>query len=70
MRNDPIRAAAFSILLKRYRYGDSAEALAAMLTDARHWCDLNGHTFGELDRRAYQHYLAEIHSTATKERHL
>ena len=34
-----------------------------LLTDARHWCDLNGQSFGELDRRAHQHYLAEIHET-------
>jgi hypothetical protein len=33
-----------------------------VLADARHWCDLNGQCFGELDRRAYQQYLAEIHN--------
>jgi hypothetical protein len=61
MRNDPIRAAAFDMLLKRYGDRDPAERLVDMLTDARHWCDLNGQSFGDLDRRAYQHYLSEIH---------
>jgi hypothetical protein len=30
-----------------------------LLTDIRHWCDANGHAFHELDRIAYEHYLAE-----------
>ena len=35
--------------------------LIDILTDARHWCDHNAQSFAELDRLAYQHYLAEIH---------
>jgi hypothetical protein len=61
-RHDPIRAAAFEILLARYGDDDPADRLVELLADARHWCDLNGQNFSELDRRAYQHYLAEIHN--------
>lgn len=31
-----------------------------MLTDLRHWCDRHGLAFHELDRTAYQHYMAEF----------
>jgi hypothetical protein len=34
--------------------------LADLLADARHWCDQHGECFAELDRRGYQHYLAEV----------
>ncbi len=61
MKNDPIRTAAFAILLNRYRNDDPADSLVDLLTDARHWRDLNGQDYAELDRRAYQHYLGEIH---------
>jgi hypothetical protein len=61
MKNDPIRAAAFGNILNRYGDDDPADRLVDLLTDARHWCDLNGQSFGEQDRRAHQHYLAEIH---------
>jgi hypothetical protein len=61
MKNDPIRAAACDMLLEHYGDDDPADRLVDMLTDARHWCDLNGQSFWELDRRAHQHYLAEIH---------
>lgn len=33
--------------------------LIDLLADARHWCDRQGQNFAELDRTAYQHYLAE-----------
>jgi hypothetical protein len=36
-----------------------------LLADARLWCDLNGQSFAELDRRAYQQYLASIHHETT-----
>ena len=61
MKNDSIRAAACDTLLEHYGDDEPADRLVDLLTDARHWCDLNGHCFGELDRRAHQHYLAEIH---------
>ncbi len=35
------------------------EGLIDLLTDARHWCDQNGHAFARLDRLAREHYLAE-----------
>jgi hypothetical protein len=60
MKNDPIRAAACDMLLEHYGDDDPADRLVDMLADARHWCDLNGQSFWELDRRAHKHYLAEI----------
>jgi hypothetical protein len=36
--------------------------LVDLLTDARHWCDRNGHSFLELDRRAFRAYRDEIES--------
>jgi hypothetical protein len=46
-------------------YGDDLleSNLIDLLADARHWCDLNGQSFWELDRRAHRHYLTEIHTT-------
>lgn len=61
--NNAIRAAACDMLLEHYGDDDPADRLVDMLTDARHWCDLNGQSFWELDRRAHRHYLAEIHAT-------
>lgn len=34
--------------------------LTDFLADARHWCDRNNECYGDIDRRAYQHYLAEL----------
>lgn len=39
--------------------GDLPESLIDLLADARHWCDANSLSFADLDRQAYQHYLAE-----------
>jgi hypothetical protein len=39
------------------------EGLIDLLADARHWCDQNGESFGDLDRQAYRHYLAELNET-------
>jgi hypothetical protein len=61
MKHDPIRAAAFAVDLGRRGEADPAERLVGLLADARLWCDLNGQSFAELDRRGYQQYLAEIH---------
>ena len=33
--------------------------VADLLTDLRHWCDLQSWNFAALDRRAYNHYLHE-----------
>jgi hypothetical protein len=32
------------------------------LTDLRHLCDTHGLDFGDCDRSAYEHYLAELHA--------
>ena len=61
MKHDPIRAAAFAIDLARRGDDAPADRLVGLLADARLWCDLNGQSFAELDRRAYRQYLALIH---------
>ncbi|HVX13092.1 MAG TPA: hypothetical protein VHC22_18050 [Pirellulales bacterium] len=38
------------------------EGMIDLLTDARHWCDRHGESFAQLDRIAYQHYIAEFGS--------
>jgi hypothetical protein len=61
MKHDRIRAAAFRINLGRRGEAAPADRLVGLLADARLWCDLNDQSFAELDRRAYQQYLALIH---------
>ncbi len=61
MRSDSLRAAACDMLLEHYGDDEPADRLVDLLTDARHWRDLNGQSFAELSRRAYQHYIAETH---------
>ena len=61
MKHDQIRAAAFAISLGRRGEAAPADRLVGLLADARLWCDLNDQSFAELDRRAYQQYLALIH---------
>lgn len=39
---------------------DFATTLIDLLADARHWCDGQDLSFADLDRQAYQHYLAEL----------
>jgi hypothetical protein len=58
MKHDEIRAAAFAIDLGRRGESTPADRLVGLLADARLWCDRNGQSFAELDRRAYQQYLA------------
>lgn len=42
-------------------YGDTPETdITDLLADIRHFCDANGLDFANLDRMAYQHYLAEL----------
>lgn len=44
------------------RYDTAFEAtycLVDFLADARHWCDRHGHSYVELDRKAYRHYIEE-----------
>jgi hypothetical protein len=48
-------------VLRRYGTDNTQKGcLIDLLADARHWCDLNSESFGELDRIAYEHYLAEL----------
>lgn len=49
-------------MLAEYALDDTMTNLIDFLADARHWCDGNGHSFAELDRQAYHHYLQEIES--------
>ena len=39
---------------------DTAANLIDLLADARHWCDLHGRSFWDLDGVAHGHYLAEL----------
>ena len=39
---------------------DAAAALTDLLADARHFCDRFGLCYGDLDRTAHRHYLAEL----------
>jgi len=67
MRYDDIRATAFAIILRGRGEAGPADRLVGLLADARLWCDANGQSFGELDRRAYQQYLTLInHETPNR----
>ncbi len=39
---------------------DLTGCLIDLLTDARHWCDHNGHSYVELDRKASRHFREEL----------
>lgn len=39
---------------------DTVANLIDLLADARHWCDQNDQCYSDLDRIAYDHYLAEL----------
>jgi hypothetical protein len=55
------RAARIGKVLRTYETDDTfVGCLIDILADARHWCDQNGHSFADLDRQAYQHYLGEL----------
>lgn len=44
-------------------YNDEWDAVANLidlLADARHWCDRHTQCYGDLDRIAHDHYLAEL----------
>lgn len=48
-------------VLRHYDTDDTDRgSLIDLLADARHWCDLEGQCYGDLDRIAYDHYLAEL----------
>ncbi len=58
MKANKERASRCKAALKTYD-DDLPTALVDFLADARHWCDLNGQSFWELDRWAHRHYVAE-----------
>ncbi|QOJ14000.1 MAG: hypothetical protein HRU75_04820 [Planctomycetia bacterium] len=55
------RAERFDQALARYNDEyDTVANLIDLLADARHWCDLHEQCYGDLDRIAHDHYLAEL----------
>lgn len=58
------RAFRFDDLLRTYDFNDPESTgtgqLIDLLRDARHWCHLNGHDLGRLDRMAHLLYLSDI----------
>jgi hypothetical protein len=55
------RAKRCAAAIRRYNADpDEPTNLIDFLADARHWCDHNDESYAELDRQAYQHYLAEL----------
>jgi len=46
---------------------EPATAIVDLLADIRHWCDLHGQEFAELDSRAYGHYTTEVVQARTGE---
>jgi hypothetical protein len=53
-------AARCSKALRQYKDDDARTNLIDFLADARHWCDRHKESYAELDRQAYQHYVAEL----------
>lgn len=55
------RAARCRRALLRYNTDSEIEnGLVDFLADERHWCDRNQHSWADLDRRAHEHYSAEL----------
>lgn len=55
------RAARCEAALARYNdEWDTTANLIDLLADARHWCDRHRQCYGDLDRIANEHYLAEL----------
>jgi hypothetical protein len=55
------RAVRFELALMHYNDEfDPVANLTDLLADARHWCDTSGQCYGDLDRMAHDHYLAEL----------
>jgi hypothetical protein len=61
------RASRCHKVLETYTDFDPRTNLEGFLTDARHWCDRHDENFSELNHRAYEHYLEEVHATQAKE---
>ncbi len=61
----PIRNARRDAARRVSRYGTAGTTktcLVDFLADGADWCDQAGEDYAELDRCAYQHYLAEINN--------
>lgn len=67
MKSNQSRASRCEQFLARYSDDDNPTNLVDLLADARHWCDAQNESYAELDRRAYEHYLAEIHPVSGDE---
>lgn len=48
-----------SELLKSYRTGHPHTDMVECLADMRHYCDVEGISFGDADKEAHQTYLCE-----------
>jgi len=55
------RAKRVAHVLRRFNtYETDPCRLIDLLADARHWCDRHGQCYGDLDRVAHDHYLAQL----------
>ena len=68
--NNTHRAKTFAKAIGSYGIGDPQEALIDLLTDARHWCDVNGEDFYSALDTSYRHYLHEHNDQQQIERKL
>jgi hypothetical protein len=68
MKADAFRVLTFDLALETYGDEDAATRCIDLLTDGRHWCDLNGLRFAELDRQAYGHYLGAYSQKGSHEK--
>jgi len=64
------RAAKCQKALKRYRTDLIESNLIDFLTDAMHWCDLNGEDFHFAFAQACRHYVNESNNEQQDERRL
>ena len=55
------RAKRFARMLRQYDTDNTdSGCLIDLLADARHWCDWQEECYGDLDRIAFDHYVAEL----------
>ena len=62
-RANRILCAATAVEAYRDSKEDPAALAADLLTDLRHFCDLHGLPFHEMDARAHEAYLDELETT-------
>ena len=63
LRADRILCAATAVEAYNEIKDDPAALAADLLTDLRHFCDLHGLPFHEMDTRAHEAYLDELEPT-------